>query len=45
MADFDFGKIRTNTNKKFCPKLSLGERLKSTAAARTTGAKAEITGS
>ncbi len=32
------------TNKKACPKLSLGERLKSTAAALTTGAKAEITG-
>jgi len=44
MAGLDFGITRSNTNKKTCPKLSLGERLKATAAARTTGAKAEFTG-
>jgi hypothetical protein len=31
-------------NEKICPKLSLGERLKATAAARTMGAKAGIHG-
>jgi phosphate transport system substrate-binding protein len=44
MTGLDFGTSRSNANKKTCPKLSLGERLKATAAARTTGAKAEITG-
>jgi phosphate transport system substrate-binding protein len=44
MTGLDFGTSRSNVNKKTCPKLSLGERLKATAAARTTGAKAEITG-
>jgi len=43
MTGLDFGTSRSNANKKTCPKLSLGERLKATAAART-GAKAEITG-
>ena len=44
MTGLDFGTSRYNANKKTCPKISLGERLKATAAARTTGAKAEITG-
>ena len=44
MTGLDFGTSRSNANKKTCPKLSLGERLKATAAARSTGAKAEITG-
>jgi phosphate transport system substrate-binding protein len=43
MAGLDFGITRSNA-KKTCPKLSFGERLKATAAARTTGAKAEFTG-
>src|ERR1039458_8409681 len=44
MTGLDFGTSRYNANKKTCPKISLGERLKATAAARITGAKAEITG-
>ena len=44
MAELDFGTSRNNTNKKFRPKLSLGERLKATAAARTKGAKVEPAG-
>ena len=44
MAELDFGTSRINTNKKFRPKLSLGERLKATAAARTKGAKVEPAG-
>jgi phosphate transport system substrate-binding protein len=44
MADLDFGTSRSNATKKTCPKLSLGVRHKTTAAARITGARAEITG-
>src|SRR5450755_4356922 len=39
MADLDFGTSRSNATKKTCPKLSLGVRHKTTAAARITGAE------
>ncbi len=44
MAGLGFGTSRSNATKKTCPKFSLGVRLKATAAARITGAKAEFTG-